>query len=312
LRSDWVKNEASEGEKHRILVPVLVEKGIDQPLQFRHIQCVDLADWSGDTSHDAYCALVRALVSLIDRSGNAVPTSGNGGSTEAKHSLEPVGFAARISSLRTLRPQSPLISVAIGSGAVLVALGVLSAYFNRSAVDRSNRETLKASASENDRPVVQLWADSVQASSERINEQERHPASAAFDGNRQSAWNSLSSTEGKPEWLGATFSDRVYLHHVVVYNGYQFLLVSGESLFFKNFRAKLMEVYVDDDTLPVARAEFGKMDQTPVAIHIRHVAQKVRFVIRETWEPDDSAIGKYRDVCISEIEFWGSREPKRQ
>jgi TIR domain/WD domain, G-beta repeat len=48
VESDWVRAEADEGRKRRILVPVLVEE-VEPPLQFRLIETLDLTRWvSGD------------------------------------------------------------------------------------------------------------------------------------------------------------------------------------------------------------------------------------------------------------------------
>lgn len=320
LASSWVRNEATEGERRHALVPVLIENGIEQPLAFRHLQAANLADWVGDTSDNDYRALVRALTTHTGSgSGAKEPTAlPSSGPAPTGNSLEPAVYRASVSGPSRPHTRTLLMAGLLSGGFLVATIGVIVFFRGEhgsatdpqvgpSALSQSPPKSTQSNATLADRPVVQLWADAYDGSSERINNQERHPVSAAFDGNRQSAWNSLSSTEGKAEWIEAKFSEPVFVHHVIVYNGYQFLTTRGESLFFKNLRAKSLDVYADGASTPVAQAEFGRMDQTPVSISIRHKAQFLRFSVGATWSPEDSAIGKFRDVCISEIEIWGSR-----
>jgi hypothetical protein len=323
IASNWVSNEAAEGEERHILVPVLLDEDIEQPLRFRHLQSVNLANWSGDPSNHEYLELQRALESKIRRGPcgtqpMASPISQ--ATSEAptwQPSLEPAVYNARFPSQAVAKSRVTPLVVLVGAGVLASVVGgaiifhgprepIAEPRVSASTVSSGHNEPRVDDKANADKPTVQLWADSFDQSSERVNSQERHPASAAFDGNRQSAWNSKSSTVGKPEWIEAKFAEPVYVHHVVVYNGYQFLDTRGESLFFKNLRAKTLDVFADHETTPVAKAEFGKMDQTPVSIFVRHQAQSLRFSVRETWPADNSAIGRFGDVCISEIEIWGN------
>lgn len=55
LISTWVRNEARRA-KHK-LVPVSIEP-VQRPLEFDHLQEVDLIGWSGDTASPAFRKLV--------------------------------------------------------------------------------------------------------------------------------------------------------------------------------------------------------------------------------------------------------------
>ncbi|HEX6801366.1 MAG TPA: toll/interleukin-1 receptor domain-containing protein, partial [Candidatus Binatia bacterium] len=46
VASEWVRNEASEGKRRGILVPVFIEQ-IEAPLAFRSLNGADLSAWSG-------------------------------------------------------------------------------------------------------------------------------------------------------------------------------------------------------------------------------------------------------------------------
>jgi len=64
VASDWVRSEASEGKRRRILVPVLLEQ-VEPPLAFRLLQAADLTTWQPGTPHlelDRLAARVGELV----------------------------------------------------------------------------------------------------------------------------------------------------------------------------------------------------------------------------------------------------------
>jgi hypothetical protein len=63
--SDWVKEEAEEGKKRQILVPVLIEDATI-PLGFRRIQTADLRDWKKGKRHSDYQNLKNAISTIVD------------------------------------------------------------------------------------------------------------------------------------------------------------------------------------------------------------------------------------------------------
>ena len=65
VSSDWVKSEASEGARRRILVPALIED-VTIPLEFRRIQAASLVGWnSSSTSHPGFESLARSAAALV-------------------------------------------------------------------------------------------------------------------------------------------------------------------------------------------------------------------------------------------------------
>src|SRR5688572_16942634 len=68
VASEWVRNEASEGKRREILVPVFIE-GVDAPLAFRLLNGADLRDWSGDASDAEFARLVERVTELVAQSG---------------------------------------------------------------------------------------------------------------------------------------------------------------------------------------------------------------------------------------------------
>ena len=64
VASEWVRNEASEGKRRGVLVPVFLE-AVDAPLAFRLLNGADLSNWrAGIPDPDSTCRRSRTSVSL--------------------------------------------------------------------------------------------------------------------------------------------------------------------------------------------------------------------------------------------------------
>lgn len=71
VRSEWVKNEASDAAHRRILVPVLVEQ-VTPPLEFRRIQSAALLDWANLPANPDWSHLCKSLDSLAERQPSSI------------------------------------------------------------------------------------------------------------------------------------------------------------------------------------------------------------------------------------------------
>jgi len=60
IHSDWVKEEAEEGQAQRKLVPALIDN-VKPPMGFRAIQAADLIDWDGSNDFLGFNNLIEAL-----------------------------------------------------------------------------------------------------------------------------------------------------------------------------------------------------------------------------------------------------------
>ncbi len=67
-RSDWVRNEAAEAVRRKILVPVRIDP-VDIPLEFRRIQTLDLQGWDGRAETPALALLRQAIAECTARPG---------------------------------------------------------------------------------------------------------------------------------------------------------------------------------------------------------------------------------------------------
>src|SRR3712207_2136318 len=64
IYSDWVKSEAEEGRKRRILVPIILD-GSAPPLGFRYIHAADLSRWDGNDEDENYRDLLLAVSAFV-------------------------------------------------------------------------------------------------------------------------------------------------------------------------------------------------------------------------------------------------------
>jgi TIR domain len=71
VKSRWVRAEAAYALEREKLVPVISED-VDPPLQFLHIQAINLVDWDYTTDHLHFKRLAVALSNRLDRVGRSV------------------------------------------------------------------------------------------------------------------------------------------------------------------------------------------------------------------------------------------------
>ena len=64
VASEWVRNEAGEGRRREILVPVFLEP-IEAPLAFRLLNGANLGDWQPDVPHPEFDRLVERVGELL-------------------------------------------------------------------------------------------------------------------------------------------------------------------------------------------------------------------------------------------------------
>lgn len=70
--SSWVKTEAAEAMRRKILVPALIDE-TKIPLEFRRLQAADLSQWLGEESHPELEKLSRSIEENINSMVEPVP-----------------------------------------------------------------------------------------------------------------------------------------------------------------------------------------------------------------------------------------------
>ncbi|MFN0300698.1 MAG: PASTA domain-containing protein [Burkholderiales bacterium] len=71
IQSDWVKNEASEANQRKVLVPAMIDP-VKIPLEFRRLQAADLTRWTGSVADAEFQRLLEAIQTEI-KSAPATP-----------------------------------------------------------------------------------------------------------------------------------------------------------------------------------------------------------------------------------------------
>jgi TonB family protein len=64
VQSDWVREEADEGKKRKILIPVFLDQ-VAPPVGFRAIQGVDLSNWEGSPGVPEFQLLLTAVKRIL-------------------------------------------------------------------------------------------------------------------------------------------------------------------------------------------------------------------------------------------------------
>src|SRR5262245_56095885 len=84
VKSDWVKTEAAEAARRKVLVPALIDE-VKIPLEFRRIQAANLSRWDGrtdDAEFERFLSAIDAelnespLVEIQPQTARSVSTSG--------------------------------------------------------------------------------------------------------------------------------------------------------------------------------------------------------------------------------------------
>lgn len=302
ISSNWVIDEASRAGQR--IVPVLIEH-VRPPLPYGSLHTFDLSGWKGDTTEAEYVSLHRTLSRLIS---SPAPSLGPVQASillprPARRTSLWLGFSA----LAALLGMTWLVTWGREAGSTAVAREPSQ---SESASARAGLEAPPSSVSDdspmNDPAPHQvlelLRVAEAHASSERMNDTVPHPAAAAFDGNRETAWNSMSSSAERDEWLEATLEETAWISHLEVATGYQHVTRSGLDLFYANARPKTLELQIDGRkaaSLPVDK------NQRDLSVPVKANGRSLKLVVREVWPATDSRVGRFGDVCVSEVLVYG-------
>jgi TolB-like protein/Flp pilus assembly protein TadD len=133
--SDWVKDEASEGLKRNILVPVLIED-VTIPLGFRHVQAALLFDWQGETNLPEFKRLLKDVADLLPnksetadvRREGQVPSEVAKASAKQGRGRRPVRDPSRLGFILG-KVESNKISIVLALVLMIVAVAIIIRFF---------------------------------------------------------------------------------------------------------------------------------------------------------------------------------------
>jgi TIR domain len=136
--SRWVRDEANEGLKREVLVPVLIDQ-IAPPLGFRSIHAADLIGWKGDPVSPGFRQLVRDLGNVLGmpRGGEHQPPP------RSSRSAEP---PAEVGAQSRRRWVVPAIAALVLFGAGAAGVAYFRAEFDRRVADSAGQARREAAA----------------------------------------------------------------------------------------------------------------------------------------------------------------------
>ena len=127
--SDWVRNEAEEGNRRGILTPAFLEP-VMIPLGFRHLQAANLSDWEPGLTHPEFNQLVESITDILGTpqaapkttATRSQPVMGDRGTTHPGSPSSAAEIAPRTRlSFRSRKIKAALLIAALG---VLIVFGV--------------------------------------------------------------------------------------------------------------------------------------------------------------------------------------------
>ncbi len=142
ITSNWVKEEAEEGAKRGILLPILIDD-VAIPLGFGRIQTANLAGWNGDTQHPEFRGLMRSIAAMAGTSpqpcrpwDHDAPLA----ETTLRHGL-PVAGGAQDAGLeappsRPTRRRKPTLALAAVAAVALAITSAAGAYHFATRADK--------------------------------------------------------------------------------------------------------------------------------------------------------------------------------
>jgi hypothetical protein len=138
VESDWVHNEADEGKRRNILVPVRMGD-VKIPLGFRHLQAADLSEWKPGATHAEYDGLLESIrgvfgqpAPIVDAKPHRPPPR-----VERHEKIEPVVNDDKRRS-RKVEWIAAGVAVAVIAGAIISAFEEDSGYEQSPPIDVGN------------------------------------------------------------------------------------------------------------------------------------------------------------------------------
>jgi formylglycine-generating enzyme required for sulfatase activity len=174
IESDWVIEEAAEGNVREILLPVLIER-VRPPMGFRSMHAADLTNWEGDAAAPAFQRLCSDIEPLIGAPATAPPHRQSGTQTNPKNGLsyvriQPGEFqmGATPGDTEAYSDEKPRHRVRITKGFWLSDTPVTVAAYKRFVAERADFKMPPApdfnpNWSKDDHPIVRVTWDEAQA-----------------------------------------------------------------------------------------------------------------------------------------------------
>ncbi len=124
VASEWVRNEAAEAARRKVLIPIRLED-VRVPLSFRHLQADDLLGWTSaelETCLDSIQAMIGAPAKRASEPPIPAPVEATAGLIEDEPAPPPLSVTPPPALLDTTLEFQPKIWMLLALAVVLVVL----------------------------------------------------------------------------------------------------------------------------------------------------------------------------------------------
>ena len=158
VKSQWVKNEAREGLRRRVLFPVMMLEEVRIPLEFRDVQTAHLMDWQPEQDHAGFDQFVEDLAHKIGALVSAETQTKSAGKPLADTTLgEPIRSQSKARSETTgdkLRPKDVPAKHIVGQDGAPMVLIQAGRFWMGSTKDEVDRAIMEAGV---DQQTAEGW-----------------------------------------------------------------------------------------------------------------------------------------------------------
>ena len=155
VKSEWVREEADEGRRRGILIPIQIEHDVQIPMGFRRIQTATLVGWDGAPTDTTFKRLVRDISAIIP----SQPRTDDQGKAQTTVATETIAKTRKWS----IRPHVTVVVTAMVT-TLLVSAAVLVYVSERPAPAPTVAKDLAASVAESKHKIAY---NVIQSGSER-------------------------------------------------------------------------------------------------------------------------------------------------
>lgn len=189
--STWVKTEAAEAMRRKVLIPAVIED-VKIPLEFRRLQAADLSRWTGDRADPQLAQFFQSIEAEVTRSGATAHTPESAPAVEQPRRIDPppapvppphVAQPAQPQQVRKGKLSPALIGGIVAATVALVGAGIYFAGPKSAApVEQAVRmKPAQEQAQVEPEPKTPTREDAPQASKPDDDRKARRPAPVAAE-----------------------------------------------------------------------------------------------------------------------------------
>lgn len=127
VASTWVKTEAAEAMRRKILIPALID-AVKIPLEFRRLQAADLSNWKGERSHEELQKFFQSIEANVGHSGAEQPAPERASPEPAPQRAEAPQQPPPVARTEAPAPRARSSAWTMGIAAIVALVVVVAGY----------------------------------------------------------------------------------------------------------------------------------------------------------------------------------------